>query len=90
MSGRRSAHRSEAEAVQRCCIGPWLRQCRSRPGIVCAVVCSGNDSGVLSRGQLPVAGPLTIRIGDRLMSAECIVVPVGGGGAGWSTGDGAA
>ena len=27
------------------------------------------------RGQLPVAGPLTIQIGDRQMLAECIVVP---------------
>ena len=29
------------------------------------------------RGRLPVAGPLTIRIGDRRMSTECIVVPEG-------------
>ena len=26
------------------------------------------------RGQLPVAGPLTIQIGDRQMPTECIVV----------------
>ena len=29
------------------------------------------------RGQLPVAGPLTIQIGDRQMLTECIVVPEG-------------
>ena len=29
------------------------------------------------RGQLPVAGPLTIRIGDRQALTECIVVPEG-------------
>ena len=29
------------------------------------------------RGQLPVAGPLTIQIGDRRMPTECIVVPEG-------------
>ena len=27
------------------------------------------------RGELPVAGPLTIRIGNREMSTDCIVVP---------------
>lgn len=27
------------------------------------------------RGQLPVAGPVTIQIGDRQMLTECIVVP---------------
>ena len=29
------------------------------------------------RGELPVAGPLTIRIGNREMSTDCIVVPEG-------------
>ena len=29
------------------------------------------------RGQLPVAGPLTIRIGDRWMPTNCLVVPEG-------------
>ena len=29
------------------------------------------------RGQLPVTGPLTIRIGDRQALTECIVVPKG-------------
>ena len=29
------------------------------------------------RGELGVAGPLTIRIGDREMMAECIVLPTG-------------
>ena len=29
------------------------------------------------RGQLPIAGPLTIQIGDRQMLTECIVVPEG-------------
>ncbi|MDE2967312.1 MAG: clan AA aspartic protease [Chloroflexota bacterium] len=29
------------------------------------------------RGQLPVAGPLTIRIGDRQALMECVVVPEG-------------
>lgn len=29
------------------------------------------------RGQLPVAGPLTIRIGDRQALTECIVVSEG-------------
>ncbi len=29
------------------------------------------------RGRLPVAGPVTIRIGDRQMATECIVVPEG-------------
>ena len=27
------------------------------------------------RGELPVAGPLTLRIGNREMSTDCIVVP---------------
>ena len=29
------------------------------------------------RGDLPVAGPLIVRIGDRWMSTECIVLPQG-------------
>ena len=29
------------------------------------------------RGELPIAGPLTVRIGDRSMSAGCVVVPQG-------------
>lgn len=29
------------------------------------------------RGELPVAGPLTIRIGNREISIDCIVVPEG-------------
>ena len=29
------------------------------------------------RESLPVAGPLSIRIGDRSMSTECIIVPTG-------------
>ncbi len=29
------------------------------------------------RGSLPVAGPLTVRIGDRTMATECVVVPTG-------------
>ena len=29
------------------------------------------------RGELPIAGPLTVRIGDRRMATDCVVVPVG-------------
>ena len=29
------------------------------------------------RGSLPVAGPLTVRIGDREMPTNCVVVPIG-------------
>ena len=29
------------------------------------------------RGELPVAGPLIVRIGDRWMSTECVVLPQG-------------
>ena len=29
------------------------------------------------RGELPIAGPLTIRIGNRAMPTDCIVVPPG-------------
>ena len=29
------------------------------------------------QGELPVAGPLTVRIGDRWMPANCVVVPMG-------------
>ncbi len=29
------------------------------------------------RGELPIAGPLTVQIGDRRMTTECTVVPAG-------------
>ncbi len=29
------------------------------------------------RGELPIAGPLTVRIGDRRMPVDCVVVPQG-------------
>ena len=29
------------------------------------------------RGDLPFAGPLTVRIGDRVMATDCVVVPAG-------------
>ena len=29
------------------------------------------------RGELPIAGPLTVQIGDRWMTTECTVVPEG-------------
>ena len=29
------------------------------------------------RGDLPIAGPLTVRIGDRVMTTDCVVVPTG-------------
>ena len=42
--------------------------------VVGSVACTYADG---RRGERPVAGPLTVRIGDRWMPANCIVVPAG-------------
>ena len=42
--------------------------------IVGSVACAYADG---RRGERPVAGPVTVRIGDRWMPANCIVVPTG-------------
>ena len=42
--------------------------------VVGSVGCTYADG---RRGERPVAGPLTVRIGDRWMPANCIVVPAG-------------
>ena len=42
--------------------------------VVGSVACTCADG---RRGERPVAGPLTVRIGDRWMPANCIVVPAG-------------
>jgi predicted aspartyl protease len=42
--------------------------------VVGSVACNYADG---RRGERPVAGPLTVRIGDRWMPANCIVVPAG-------------
>ncbi|MCY3845514.1 MAG: clan AA aspartic protease [Acidobacteria bacterium] len=38
------------------------------------VACAYADA---RRGERPVAGPLTVRIGDRSMPANCLVLPAG-------------
>ena len=43
-------------------------------GVVRTIATSYADG---RRGNLPVAGPLTIQIGDRQMTTDCIVVPEG-------------
>lgn len=42
--------------------------------IVGSVACAHADG---RRGERPVAGPLTVSIGDRWMHASCVVVPAG-------------
>ena len=42
--------------------------------VVGAIACTYADG---RRGERPVAGPLTVRIGDRGMPADCVVVPAG-------------
>ena len=42
--------------------------------VVGTVACTYADG---RRGERSVAGPLTVRIGDRWMLANCVVVPVG-------------
>ncbi len=42
--------------------------------VVGSVACSYADG---RRGERSVAGPLTIRIGDRWMPANCVVIPAG-------------
>ena len=42
--------------------------------VVGSVACTYADG---RRGERPVAGPLTVRIGDRWMPANCMVVPAG-------------
>ena len=39
-----------------------------------SVACAYADG---RRGERPVAGPLTVRIGDRSMPANCVVLPAG-------------
>ena len=49
-----------------------VRQIGARPaGSIATTFADGR------RGDLPVAGPLIVRIGDRWMSTECIVLPQG-------------
>ena len=42
--------------------------------VVGAIACTYADG---RRGERPVAGPLMVRIGDRGMPADCVVVPAG-------------
>ena len=42
--------------------------------VVGSVACTYADG---RRGDRPVAGPVTVRIGDRWMPAKCVVVPTG-------------